>query len=443
MTESSTIVAVATAPASGGIGVLRISGPAALEACASLAPGVPPSPAPRHAYFTDFVDRQGAVLDQGLFLLFRAPHSLTGEDVVELQAHGSPRLLAMLQAEVLADARVRLASPGEFSRRAFLNGRLDLARAEAVADLVVADSEAAVRAAAAQVQGALSERVRQLRVPLVDLHADLEAALSFPEEAEDAELGAAQRLLAALAGARELLRDAARGRIIRRGAKVVLFGPVNAGKSSLFNQLVGEARALVDEEPGTTRDVLEARLELDGLGLTLVDTAGLREHPGRLESLGIDLARRALRSADLALLVTPPSAREAERDAWLAEAGEVPVVQVTGKSDLLAAPPHPGEPLRVSSVSGEGLLELRALLRQRLAYDGAATAVQLTSDRHADALRRVTQSLERAASALTVSTLEVVAGEVGLAVEGLGEITGESASVDLIDAIFRRFCIGK
>lgn len=442
MKDAFTIAAVATPPSAGGIGILRVSGPAALRAAARLVPNVPASPEPRRAYFTDFTDAGGAVLDQGLFLYFQAPHSFTGEDVVELQAHGSPRLLELLLRAVLSDADVRPAGPGEFTRRAFLNGRLDLARAEAVADLVSARSEAAVRAAAAQVRGALSEKVRGLRAPLVALHAELEGALDFPDEAEGAEQGAAERLVPLLAEARALLGQAGRGTLLRRSARVVLFGPVNAGKSTLFNALLGQARALVDPEPGTTRDVLEAMLELDGLPVTLVDTAGLRDFAGRVEALGIERAREALWSADLAVLVIPPESNGAELERWRAEAGDARRLEVWSKADVAGSSPV-GEALRVSGHTGEGVDGLRRHIVELLGGAGAPEAVLLTSERHALALRRAVESLERAQQAFAVSTLEVASGEVGLAVEALGEITGESASEDLIDAIFRRFCIGK
>jgi tRNA modification GTPase len=334
-----TIVAVATGPAAGGVGVVRLSGAGALAAARPLAPAVPEAPEPRRAYLTAFVDEEGRPLDEGLFLFFRAPHSYTGEDVVELQAHGSPRLLELLVQRLLTAPGVRSAEPGEFTRRAFLNGRLDLARAEAVADLVAATSEAAVRAAAAQGSGTLSARVRALRRALVDLRAGVEGALDFPDEAAEADLEAAGGIAAALVDARALLADAQRGHLVRRGAKVVLFGPVNAGKSTLFNQLVGEERALVDAEPGTTRDAVEARLEWDGLGLSLVDTAGLRgaEGAGRVEAKGIDKTRAALREADLAVLLVPPEASDEQRDDWRREAGATPLLEVEGKADLTSA----------------------------------------------------------------------------------------------------------
>jgi tRNA modification GTPase len=456
MTPSlTTIAALATAPAAGAVGILRLSGPAALEVGRGLAPGIPAEPTPRHAYLATFVDAGGRALDEGLFLYFRAPHSFTGEDVVELQAHGGPRLLRLLLGRVLEDERVRPAGPGEFTRRAFLNGRLDLTRAEAVADLVAADSEAAVRAAAAGLSGVLAERVRALEAPLRALHADLEGVLNFPDEAEGADAEAGTRVAAVLAQAQALLAEAGRGRLVRRGARVALYGPVNAGKSTLFNRLVGEARALVDEEPGTTRDVLEARVEWEGLALTLLDTAGLRESPGRVEALGIARTREALAAADLAVLVLPPEGSSAEAEAWTREAGLTPVLRVDGKCDVDAVGEHGGSGtltptlsrrergLRVSGLTGEGVEALRTAVLSRLWGGGTPSAVALVSERHADALRRACEALMRAEQAHRLSTLEVVSGELGLALEALGELSGTHVSEALLDAIFQRFCIGK
>ena len=470
---SVTIAALATAPSAGAVGILRLSGPAALDVGRRLAPGVPAEPSPRHAYLATFVDAEGRALDEGLFLYFRGPHSFTGEDVVELQAHGSPRLLRLLLARALEDERVRHAAPGEFTRRAFLHGRIDLTRAEAVADLVAADSEAAVRAAAAGLSGALAERVRGLEEPLRALHADLEGVLNFPDEAEGADEDAAARVEALLAQAEALLAEVGRGRLVRRGARVALYGPVNAGKSTLFNRLVGEARALVDDEPGTTRDALEARVEWNGLGVTLFDTAGLRETPGRVEALGIARTRELLSGVDLAVLVLPPGASREEADAWTREAGATPVLCVDGKCDVQAQGPRlrgrgltdedtgasgsslrggglmgedvgaPGPRLRVSGLTGEGVETLRGAVLEHLWGGGTPSAVALVSERHADALRRASEALARAEAASRASTLEVVSGETGLALEALGEVSGTSVSEALLDAIFQRFCIGK
>jgi tRNA modification GTPase len=431
VSAQSTIVAIATGPAAGGIGVLRLSGPAALEAARAVTPALPASPQPRHAYFARFAD-----LDEGLALYFPAPSSYTGEDVVELQAHGSPRLLSLLLKKLLEHPSLRLAEPGEFTRRAFLNGRFDLSRAEAVADLVAAQSEAAVRSAAAQLAGGLSDRIAALKELLVPLHADLEATLDFPDDSEGAEPDLPGRLTAALDATERLAAQGSAGALARRGAHVVLFGPVNAGKSTLFNALLGRERALVDAEPGTTRDVLEATVELNGLAVTFVDTAGLREDAGRVEALGIARTREALKGADLALLVVPPAAADVE--AWKRDAGRVEVLQVATKADLGG----PAQGLAVSALTGAGVDTLRTELLKRLGAD-TAQAVALASERHREALQRAVEGLRRAREALEVSTLEVVAGELGTALHALDDITGEDAREELLDAIFARFCIGK
>lgn len=435
----STIVAIATGPAAGGIGIIRLSGPAALRAARVLAPSLPEQPTPRHAYLTRFVADDGAVLDEGLALYFAGPRSFTGEDVVELHAHGAPRLLSLLLERASAVEGVRLATAGEFTRRALLNGRIDLSRAEAVAELISAESEAQVRAAAAQLSGELSARLRRLQEPLVALQAEVEGSLDFPEEAEDADVDVAPRLEAALRDVRALLGDAKRGALVRRGARVVLYGPVNAGKSTLFNALVGASRALVDAEPGTTRDTLEARVELSGLAVTLVDTAGLREGAGRLEALGIERTREALKGADVAVLVSPPGASAHERSVWRAEVDPSARIDVEGKADL--SPPE-GTSLRVSGLTGAGLDTLRDALAARLGA-GSAAATLSTSERHVRALTELEAALSNARAAIDVATLEVVAGELNLAMHALAELTGEDASTQLLDAIFQRFCIGK
>jgi tRNA modification GTPase len=318
-----------------------------------------------------------------------------------------------------------------------LNGRIDLARAEAVADLVAAANESQVRAAAAQASGQLSEKVRALREPLLELRAEMEGELDFPDEAE-ATRGVPQRLAESLAAAQKLARAAAGVSLVRRGARVALFGPVNAGKSTLFNALLGREQALVDAEPGTTRDVLEAPWELDGLAVTLLDTAGLSARPGRLEAQGIARAREEVRRADLALLLEPPGTDEEEARRWVEDAAPVQVLRVRCKADLLDA----ADSLAVSGMTGQGLVSLRRRVAEAV-WAGAAQGARAAMDRHAEALRRVCEALERAASAAQRSTLEVVSGEVGLALAALAQLTGEDVSEALLDAVFRRFCIGK
>ncbi len=419
--------------------MVRISGPLAVDAARRVAPSLPPSPAPRHAYFLGFTDGAGTVVDEGVALYFQGPQSFTGEDVVELQAHGSPRLLRLLLEAVTSLPGVRVAQAGEFTRRAFLNGRIDLARAEAVADLIAADSESAVRAAAAQLAGALSEQLRAVRAPLVELHADLEAALDFPEESDGVDIETGARLEEALARLKALRDQGRRGALIRRGAHVVLYGPVNSGKSTLFNRLVGSERALVDESPGTTRDALEASLEWDGLRVTLVDTAGLNAAPERLEARGIERTRLALKEADLAVLLLPPDSSPGQVAQWRLEVPDPVRIEVHGKADLGGLP---SGALGVSGLSGAGVDVLRARLLEAVGYQ-RAEAVALSSARHLEAMNRAVDALERAVAAQTLSTLEVVAGETGTALGMLSEISGEDARTELLDAIFQRFCIGK
>jgi tRNA modification GTPase len=430
---TATIVAVATGPARGGIGVVRLSGPRALEVGQALAPAL--GAEARRAFFTPLLDARGAAVDEGLALYFQAPHSYTGEDVVELHAHGSPRVLALLVEAALAHQGTRPAEAGEFTRRAFMNGRIDLTRAEAVAELVASESLAQVQSASAQLKGGLAAAVREVREPLLALAADLEASLDFPDEAEGADAEVAPRLAAAQAKVRELISRCTRGALIRRGAQVVLYGPPNAGKSTLFNRLVGEARALVDEAPGTTRDALHARVEWGGLALTLVDTAGLGEARERVEAMGQERTRHAVESADLAIFLAP----DEEQAMSMPRVSHTSDLRVLSKADINV---NKTNMLRVSGLTGEGVEQLRAEVVRRLS-GGASDAVAIGGVRHRDALERAGQALERAASALTASTLEVVAGEVGLALAALDEVTGEDASQDVVDAVFRKFCIGK
>lgn len=431
-----TIAAIATGPQAGGIGIIRLSGPLALPAARRVAT-LPRHPEPRRAYFTRFRIAD-EVVDEGLALWFQGPQSYTGLDVVELQTHGAPRLLRWLLEALLQVEGVRLAQPGEFTRQAFLSGRLDLARAEAVADLIVAESEAQVRAAALQLSGALSSRVTEALSQVTDARAVVEGVLDFPDEAEGAEEALAPMLEALSETLQQLVADGSRGALVRRGARVVLYGPVNAGKSTLFNRLVGTERALVDAEPGTTRDALEVRVEVEGLAITLVDTAGLRDDPGRLEARGIERTREALAGADLCVLVVPPEVSPQALAAWRAEAADLRRLEVHGKADLGGAA---GE-LAVSGLTGAGVDRLRSVMAGRLGGQ-VAGSVTLTSERHLDCLRRANESAARATSALQSMTVEVVGGELALCADALAEVTGVDASTALLDAVFSRFCIGK
>lgn len=398
-----------------------------------LAPGV--APKPRVATLVHLrVD--SVVVDEALALWFPGPRSFTGEDVVELQTHGSPVLLEVLLRQVLMEPGVRLAEAGEFTRRAVGNGRLDLTQAEAVVDLIDARSETEVRSAAARLEGALSQVLNALYQPLLQVSAELEGALDFPDEAEDVEQGVRGRLESGLAQAVELERMAVAGSRLRRGGLVVLYGPVNAGKSTLFNRLAGSSRALVDDEPGTTRDALEANLELGGMAVTLVDTAGLRSDPGRVEALGIAKTRSLIDQADVAVLLIPPGSTDQSLAGWRAEADETKRLEVWGKADLGA-----NSGLAVSGLSGAGVDALTEAIVERGRFQVSDAVI--AHEQHLEAVRVARTALERAVEALEVAPLEVVAGEVGLALAELARLMGLDHSKERLDALFARFCIGK
>jgi tRNA modification GTPase len=444
--STDTITAIATAPGAGGIGIVRLSGPNA-RAIGETVSGI--SLRPRHAHHVVFRDGNGATIDDGLALHFPAPHSYTGEDVVELQAHGSPILLQQLQQRcVMLGARA--ARAGEFTERAYLHRKLDLAQAEAVADLIAAGSEAAARAARRSLDGAFSRRVDALLAALTALRVHVEAAIDFPEEEIDflADADLQRRLDSVLAEHAELLVEAARGQRLRDGLHVVIVGAPNVGKSSLLNALAGNERAIVTSVPGTTRDLLRESVRVDGVELTLVDTAGLREAGDAIEREGMRRARAELAHADLVLAMLDAGDAGAPHNALSAElAGAPNVLWLHNKADLLA-PDAPTDPrpdhLWLSVRSGLHLDALRTRLREAAGVgDGAAGAFSARA-RHVDALRRVGACLETAALRLRVEHAgELAAEELRQAQAALGEITGAVGSDDLLGAIFANFCIGK
>jgi tRNA modification GTPase len=441
-----TIVAIATGAARAGIGVVRLSGPQARRIGETV---VGRRLVPRRAQHGRFSDRTGETIDDGLALYFRGPRSYTGEDVVELQAHGAPTVLARLLRRCV-QLGARAARPGEFTERAFHNGKLDLAQAEAVADLIAAGSEAAARAARRSLDGEFSRRVEAVTEHLVGLRTYLEAALDFPDEDIDflaapelrARLHATRAALAALRG------DAARGQRLVDGLHVVIVGAPNAGKSSLLNALAGSERAIVTEHAGTTRDLVRETLDLEGLQLTLVDTAGLRAAPDAIEAEGIRRARAELARADLALAVL--DATDAGAAAALAAdlAGVPRVLWLHNKADLLApslraAPVGDGEHLWLSARTGAGLGTLRARLHALAAGDDAAGGSFSARQRHLDALARTDVALATAAARLDEHAAELAAEELREAQAALGEITGTFDAEALLGRIFAGFCIGK
>ena len=441
----STIVAIATAAGTGGIGIVRLSGPQSVQIAAALGIAGLQS---RHARYARFRDAQGEVIDDGIAVWFPAPHSFTGEEVVELQGHGSPVLLRQLVARCIA-LGARQARAGEFSERAFLNGKLDLAQAEAIADLIAAGDLRAARAARRSLDGVFSRRVDAVSESLTRLRIHVEAAIDFAYEPLDT-LGGAQvreeltRTRALLA---QLLRDAERGRKLRDGLHAVLIGPPNAGKSSLLNALAGSDRAIVTDVAGTTRDTLHEAIQLDGFELTLVDTAGLREGGDAIEREGMRRARAELQRADLALIVLDARDPQAARDALGDAIDAVPRrLWIHNKCDLLAvAGPMDADAIAVSAVTGQGLEHLHTRLRELALGDGIESVDGEFSarTRHVDALHRAEQHADAADLELRYEQLELAAEELRLAHEALGEITGKLSADDLLGKIFSSFCIGK
>jgi tRNA modification GTPase len=431
-----TIAAIATPPGRGGIGVVRISGPKVPE-ISSLVVGS--LPAPREARFARFRNARGEEIDEGLALYFPAPHSYTGEAVLELQGHGGPVVMQTLLRACL-DAGARLAEPGEYTRRAFLNGRLDLAQAEAVADLIEASSEQAARAALRSLSGEFSAAVQALASRLVELRALTEAMLDFPEEEVDVvhRTDAASRLGNVGKALDEVLARSREGSLLRSGIHVVLAGRPNVGKSSLLNRLAGEERAIVTPIAGTTRDALREPIQIEGVPLTLVDTAGLRESADEVERLGVERTRRELALADLVLVVEeagaaprslPPIATQAER------------ILVYNKLDLAPRFARPQGALAVSAKTGQGLEELRSAILAAAGWSATGESVFLARERHLRALEKARAHLDAARREL--ERWEVFAEELRLAHTALGTITGEFTSDDLLGEIFGRFCIGK
>ncbi|WP_428995738.1 tRNA uridine-5-carboxymethylaminomethyl(34) synthesis GTPase MnmE [Lamprobacter modestohalophilus] len=453
---SDTIAAVATAPGVGAIGILRISGPAAGRIAEHLIGSVPQ---PRLATLRRFVDAQGEAIDQGVALWFPAPHSFTGENLLELQGHGGPIVLDLLLARAL-DLGARPARPGEFSERAFLNGKLDLAQAEAIADLIQAGTATQVRLATRSLQGVFSRRVKALVERLTRLRALIEAALDFPDDELDA-LPIADADFATLIAATEtLLASSHQGELIRDGLLVVIAGAPNAGKSSLLNALAGTDAAIVTEIPGTTRDLLRAEIQIDGLPIRLVDTAGLRPSTDPVEQEGIRRARVQIQQADHLLLIIDDQAQRPDSSvqAHLAELELDPGVPVTilrnkidrsGRPTGKAITPEGHTELACSAKTGAGLDDLRSHLKTIAGYRGADAGEFSARRRHVEALRQGLKHLKQAQQAWAEQSghrcpgPELIAEDLRLAQYALGEITGEISSDDLLGRIFSEFCIGK
>jgi tRNA modification GTPase len=444
-----TIVAIATPPGRGGIGVVRISGSAATRVTASIAARAEPLE-PRRATLTGLCVN-GTAIDQAVLTFFPAPHSYTGEDVVEISAHGSPVVLRTI-VESSMHAGARLAEPGEFTFRAYLNGRIDLVQAEAVQDLVDAVTPLQARAAFDQLEGTLTSRIGEIDQAMFELSARLEASLDFPEEGYHfVQPGSAADEIDAIANQIEtLLADAGRGRLVREGAQVAIIGRPNSGKSSLFNRLAGAGRAIVTDIPGTTRDLVTELVDIDGVATTLIDTAGVHGAPAdAVEREGIARANAAADVADLVIVVLDRSRPVADDDrALVAAAARRRHVVVANKCDLPAAwQPHEAgiSSLSVSATGGQGFDDLRREIGIRLsATDRLHDTPAVTNARHVALLSSALGALRRAAAAARAGTAEeFVAADLAEARARLEEVTGARTPDDVLDAIFSRFCIGK
>jgi tRNA modification GTPase len=454
MTHTDTIVAAATPPGRGGIGIVRISGPKAPELAAILVGELPPA---RQATLARFLDGHGEPIDSGLVLFFPAPRSYTGEHVLELHGHGGPLVMEALLARVL-ELGARRAEPGEFTQRAFLNDKVDLAQAEAVADLIDAGSREAARAAMRSLRGEFSAMVRGLTEAVIELRVYVEAAIDFPEEEidflDDAEL--AGRFTALQEHFAAVLESARVGALLHEGMTVVIAGRPNAGKSSLLNRLAGYDAAIVTEIPGTTRDVLRERIHVDGMPLHVLDTAGLREGGDRIEAEGMRRAHLEMQRAERVLFVIDAAAdpqASAFREQRERLPPDVPVTLVFNKCDLVvaqgnaadvfsdrSAPPR----LALSALTGEGLPALRAHLKACMGYQTVEGGAISARRRHLEALTRARRHAQEAARQLLERRAgELVAEELRGAQEALGQITGEFTSDDLLGRIFSGFCIGK
>jgi len=433
-----TIASIATPSGRGGIGIVRISGTKVAGIAAALLGRLP---SPRMALRSAFRDARGERIDEGIALYFRGPRSYTGEDVLELQGHGGPVVMQALLGAAL-DAGARLAEPGEYTRRAFLNGRLDLAQAEAVADLIDASSREAARSALRSLSGEFSATIDTLVTGLTELRALTEATLDFPEEELDPLHRAdAERRLAHLRTAlEEVLAKSRQGSLLRSGIHVVLAGLPNVGKSSLLNRLAGEERAIVTAVPGTTRDALREPVQIEGVPLVLVDTAGLRDSRDEVERLGMARTRQEMARADVVLVVLEAGRLQAPESPLPAGARQIRVVN---KIDLLPEPPpgQAGDEIRVSAKTGAGLDALRAAILEAAGWQAHGESVFLARERHLRALDRAKGHLGGAAGRL--AEWEIFAEELRLAQEALGEITGRVSADDLLGEIFSRFCIGK
>ena len=449
-----TIAAIATAPGRGGVGIIRLSGKHALSIGETICQK---NLTPRYAHYSKFIDEKGSILDSGLALFFPAPHSFTGEDVVELQAHGGPVVLDLILRTIFT-LQCRPARAGEFSERAFLNDKMDLTQAEAIADLINSTTEASARNATASLQGAFSQEIHELVNRVIALRVYVEAAIDFPEEEIDflADGKVLSQLDALLEQTDAIYHEARQGTLVQEGMKLVIAGKPNAGKSSLLNQLAGHDSAIVTPIEGTTRDVLREHIQIDGMPLHIVDTAGLRESTDLVEREGIRRAWQEMESADRILLVVDATSADVSRSAnslWPELASHslqnIPVTLVHNKCDLAGEPTGlssevAGEVIALSAKTGQGVETLRQHLKQCMGFTEGSAGRFSARRRHLVSIDKARSSLETGRQQLLGNNAgELLAEDLRMCQEALGEITGTFSSDDLLGEIFSSFCIGK
>lgn len=452
------IVAIATASGRGGVGIVRLSGEDAfITDFIKKFLGTEEHLKPRYAHYRSFVDCEDRVIDEGLVLYFPAPKSYTGESVLELQAHGGPVVLKLLLREVLKAGKpmgLRLAEPGEFTKRTFLNGRMDLSQAEAVADLIDATTEGAARAASRSLNGEFSRSIHQIGDQVVELRALIEAILDFPEEEIDfiESTQARQRIQKITEDFKTLMHQSQQGSILREGVTAVLVGSPNVGKSSLMNRLSGADVAIVTEVAGTTRDKIENEINLNGVALRLVDTAGVRDTNDKVEAIGIERTLQAVENADIVLHLIDATHESSDEEGqrtlekvMTRVAPGVPVIQVLNKCDLQRVSTGGNDEIVISAKTGEGIEELKKRLLEIVGWENKPESTFLARERHLDALKEAFEHLRLANQFVSCSepALDLLAEELRLCNEELGSIIGETTPDDLLGMIFSRFCIGK
>lgn len=442
-----TIVAIATAAGRGGVGIVRLSGPASYTIASHICNSMP---SPRHAAYRQFVDQADEIIDDGLVIYFPAPSSFTGEDVIEFQIHGSTTTLDML-VERCIQLGARAARAGEFSERAFLNGRIDLVQAEAIADLIDSRTRNAARAAHRSLQGEFSSKIQQIRHEIIQLRKYVEAAIDFTDE--DIDFLDNEKLVKNIAAVKSqlqtLLASAEQGRLLHDGITMVIAGPPNAGKSSLLNYLSQMESAIVSDIPGTTRDVIREHINLNGLPVTILDTAGLRLAADEIESEGIRRARKAMEQADIVLLVMEDGTADSDIENMYAQIpGSSQVCIVLNKADLSHNSIGVTESgkrvaVRVSVKTEQGLDQLTRHIHEKLKVHDLAESSFMARRRHVEALKRALEHVQLAASQLDAGLGDLMAEDLRLSMEALSEITGEYRTDDLLGEIFSSFCIGK